>query len=131
MSEQHYYYGTGRRKTSIAKVRLYPGNGSVVINGKPIDEALPWETWRKLALEPLVATNTAKNFNVVSTISGGGIVSQAGALSHGIARALLEADANLRLTLKKNGLLTRDAREKERKKVGLRRARKAKQYSKR
>ena len=131
MSEQHYYYGTGRRKTSIAKVKLYSGNGSILVNGKTLEEALPWETWRRLALEPLKVTNTAKSFNVVSTITGGGIVSQAGALRHGIARALLEADANLRLTLKKNGLLTRDAREKERKKVGLRRARRAKQYSKR
>ncbi len=131
MTEQHYYYGTGKRKTSIARVRLYSGNGSIVINEKPIEEALPWDSWRRIVEEPLKVTSALKNFNVVASVKGGGIVSQAGALRHGIARALLVADPSLRLPLKRNGLLTRDAREKESKKYGLRRARKAKQYTKR
>ncbi len=131
MAEQHYYYGTGRRKTSIARVRLYPGDGSITVNGKPVDEAFPWPAWRINITEPLQLTGSEEKFNVIAKVTGGGIVSQSGALRHGISRALLVADESLKSTLRKNGLLTRDAREKERKKYGLKRARKAKQYTKR
>ncbi|MBI4298387.1 MAG: 30S ribosomal protein S9 [Chloroflexi bacterium] len=131
MSERHYYYGTGKRKTSIARVRLYPGDGSIVVNGKPVEEAFPWEQWRTLILQPLKVTETSGSFDVVAKVEGGGVVSQAGAIRHGISRALVVADEKLKPRLKQHGLLTRDAREKERKKVGLKRARKAKQYTKR
>jgi small subunit ribosomal protein S9 len=131
LAEQHYYYGTGRRKTSIARVRLYPGDGSITVNGKPVDEAFPWPAWRINITEPLQLTGSEEKFNVIAKVTGGGIVSQSGALRHGISRALLVADESLKSTLRKNGLLTRDAREKERKKYGLKRARKAKQYTKR
>ena len=131
MAEQHYYYGTGRRKTSIARVRLYPGDGSITVNGKPVDEAFPWPAWRINITEPLQLTGSEEKFNVIAKVTGGGIVSQSGALRHGISRALLVTDESLKSTLRKNGLLTRDAREKERKKYGLKRARKAKQYTKR
>ena len=131
MTEQHYYYGTGRRKTSIARVRLYPGDGSILVNGKPVEEAFPWPAWRINITEPLQLTGSEEKFNVVAKVTGGGIVSQSGAIRHGISRALLVSDESLKSTLRKNGLLTRDAREKERKKYGLKRARKAKQYTKR
>ena len=131
MTEQHYYYGTGRRKTSIARVRLYPGDGSILVNGKPVEEAFPWPAWRINITEPLQLTGCEEKFNVIAKVTGGGIVSQSGALRHGISRALLVSDESLKSTLRKNGLLTRDAREKERKKYGLKRARKAKQYTKR
>ena len=129
--QQQYYYGTGRRKTSVARVRLYMESGPIVVNGKPIEEVFGWDAWRQLIGEPFRATETGSQFRVVAKVSGGGIVGQAGALRHGIARALIVADPTLRATLKKAGLLTRDAREKERKKPGLKRARKAKQYTKR
>ena len=131
MTQQQYYYATGKRKSSIAKVRLYPGKGSVTINGKPMVEALPWQSWQKMVEEPFKATDTAKSFDVVASVKGGGVVGQADAVKYGIAKALLVADPNLRGVLKRKGLLTRDAREKESKKYGLVRARKAKQYSKR
>ena len=131
MTQLHYYYGTGKRKTSIARVKLYMENGPVLVNGKPMEEIFGWESWRTLINEPFDITNTNGQFRVVAKITGGGVVSQAGALRHGISRALLVADPNLRQPLKKAGLLTRDAREKERKKYGLKRARKAEQYSKR
>ena len=131
MAEQHYYYGTGRRKTSIARVRLYPGDGIILVNGKPVEEAFPWPAWRINITEPLQLTGSEEKFNVIAKVTGGGIVGQSGALRHGISRALLVADDSLKSTLRKNGLLTRDAREKERKKYGLKRARKAKQYTKR
>ena len=131
MTNRHYYYGTGKRKTAIAKVRLYTGKGSIVINDKLIQEALPWAPWQRLVEQPLKLTGTAKSFDVVASVKGGGQVSQADAVKYGIAKALLAADENLRLPLKRNGLLTRDAREKESKKYGLIRARKAQQYTKR
>ena len=131
MEQQHYYYGTGRRKTSVARVRLYMERGPIVVNGKPMEEVFGWDSWQDLVTEPFRVTETQGQFRVVAKISGGGVVSQAGALRHGISRALLVADPALRPRLKKAGLLTRDAREKERKKYGLKRARKAQQFSKR
>lgn len=131
MTDQAYFYGTGKRKTSIARVRLVSGNGSVVINGRPLEEHLPLLALQSIVLEPLRATNTLDKFNAIAKVEGGGISGQAGAIRHGIARALVEADAGLRPVLRRYGLLTRDARIKERKKYGLRRARKAPQYTKR
>jgi small subunit ribosomal protein S9 len=129
--EQQYYYATGKRKTAVARVRLYRDRGPIVVNGKPIEEAFPWPAWQQLVHLPFLVTNSANEFRVVARTSGGGQVSQADALKHGISRALCEADPTLRLPLKRAGLLTRDAREKERKKYGLKRARKAQQYTKR
>ena len=131
MSQEHYYYGTGRRKTSVARVRLYMQRGPLVVNGKPMQEIYSLDSWRDLITEPFKVTDTLGEFRIVAKVSGGGIVSQAGALKHGISRALLVADPALRPRLKKAGLLTRDAREKESKKYGLKRARKAQQFSKR
>ncbi len=131
MIEQQYYYATGKRKTAVARVRLYRDRGPIVVNGKPIEEAFPWPAWQQLVHLPFLVTNSANEFRVVARTSGGGQVSQADALKHGISRALCEADPTLRTPLKRAGLLTRDAREKERKKYGLKRARKAKQYTKR
>ena len=131
MNQQQYYYGTGKRKTSVARVRLFSEGGPIIVNGKPMEETYRWESWQKTITEPFKVTETLGSFRVVAKVSGGGVVSQAGALRHGISRALIEADPSLRSVLKKAGLLTRDAREKERKKYGLVRARKAKQYSKR
>ncbi len=131
MIEQQYYYATGKRKTAVARVRLYRDRGPIVVNGKPIEEAFPWPAWQQLVHLPFLVTNSANEFRVVARTSGGGQVSQADALKHGISRALCEADPNLRIPLKRAGLLTRDSREKERKKYGLKRARKAKQYTKR
>lgn len=129
--EQHYYYATGRRKTAIALVRVYRDSGPIVVNGKPEEEAFPWEDWRRTINEPFEVTDTTNQYRVVAKVTGGGTVSQAGALRHGIARALIVADPSLRAPLKRAGLLTRDSREKESKKYGLKRARKAKQYTKR
>jgi len=126
-----YYYGTGRRKTSIARVRLYPGTGSIVVNDKPVDEYFSREVDRLQVREPLVVTNLLDQFNVMVKVLGGGISGQAGAIRHGIARALLAANPELRKPLRDKGLLTRDPRAKERKKPGLKRARKAPQYTKR
>ena len=128
---QQYYYATGRRKTSIARVRLYMENGPTIVNGKPLEEAFPWPDWLRAINEPFRVTDTVGQFRVVAKIVGGGVVGQAGALRHGIARALNEVDPNLRPRLKRAGLLTRDSREKESKKYGLKRARKAQQYTKR
>lgn len=129
--ERPYYYATGRRKTAVARVRLYMDVGPVVVNGKPMEEVFPWEAWQRVVNEPFRVTDSRGQFRVVAKVDGGGVVSQAGALRHGISRAMVVADPNLRQPLKRAGLLTRDAREKERKKYGLRRARKAKQYTKR
>ena len=126
-----YYYGTGKRKTSIAKVRLYTEPGNIVVNGKPLEEAFPWPAWRSTIMDPFNATSTQGKFRIVAKIHGGGVSSQAGALRHGIARALLAFDENLRLALKQRHLLTRDSRIKESKKYGLKRARRAPQYTKR
>ncbi|MBM3940273.1 MAG: 30S ribosomal protein S9 [SAR202 cluster bacterium] len=128
-----YYYGTGKRKSAIARVRAYPaGNGAVIVNGKPLDEAMPWIDWQKRATAPLTAIpSVTTRFNIVAKIEGGGQSSWADALRHGIARALLAADPNLKGELRKHGFLTRDARVKESKKYGLKRARRAPQYTKR
>ena len=125
------YYGTGRRKTSTARVFLRPGNGGMVVNRKPLEQAFPTEALRTQIKQPLLVTETAEKFDVLATIAGGGIAGQAGALRLGIARALVEYNIELRQRLKKAGFLTRDARIKERKKYGLKKARKAPQYSKR
>ena len=129
--QQQYYYATGKRKSAVARVRLYSDSGPIVVNGKPLEEAFPWPAWQQTVSLPFLVTNTANQFRVVAKISGGGQVAQADALKHGISRALCVADPGLRPPLKKAGLLTRDSREKERKKYGLKRARKAKQYTKR
>lgn len=125
------YWGTGRRKTSIARVRLVPGNGKVTINKQDIEQYFDYETLRTIAREPLVITEQADKFDVLVNVEGGGFTGQAGAVRHGIARALLEADPELRPILKKAGHLTRDPRMKERKKYGLKKARKSPQFSKR
>ena len=132
-TQQAYYYGTGKRKSAIARVRLYPGgSGTIVINGKPLEEALPWLDWQVRANQPFTSIPAAANrFNVVAKIEGGGISAWADALRHGIARALLLADPALKPDLRKNGFLTRDSRIKESKKYGLKRARRAPQYTKR
>lgn len=126
-----YYYGTGRRKTAVARVRLYPGTGSVVINDKPLDEYFTRDIDRTRVRAPLLAAKVLDQFNVMVKVSGGGVTGQAGAVRHGIARALLEANADLHSLLRERGFLTRDPRMKERKKPGLKRARKAPQYTKR
>jgi small subunit ribosomal protein S9 len=122
---------TGRRKQAIARVRIRPGSGKIVVNGKPIEEYFPSETYRMVLGEPLATTSTNEVYDVDATIVGGGVAGQAGALRLGIARGLVELDPEVRITLKRAGLLTRDAREKESKKYGLKKARKAPQYSKR
>ena len=131
MEDKVYFYGTGRRKTAIARVKIMPGRGAIVINGIPYEELLTRIEHRVMITKPLVVTETLGKYNVVVTTIGGGTAGQAGAISHGIARALLKANAENRLKLKRNGLLTRDPRAKERKKAGLRKARKAPQYTKR
>lgn len=132
MAEISYYYGTGRRKTSTARVRVYPeGNGTVIINRKPMEEYFDRPTDLILALQPFGITDTVNKFDVKVNVRGGGKTGQAGAVRHGIARALLQMDPELKPTLKKAGLLTRDAREKERKKYGQKGARARFQFSKR
>lgn len=125
------YYGTGRRKTSTARVFLRPGAGTITINKRPIESSFPTETLRLVIRQPLVVTETGERFDVLATTAGGGVAGQAGALRLGIARALLAYDADLRAPLRKAGLLTRDPRAKERKKYGLAGARKRFQFSKR
>jgi len=123
--------GTGRRKSSIARVRLVPGNGNVTINKKDLSEYLSYETLRNEVKRPLDITDTLSKYDVIATVAGGGFTGQAGALRHGIARALVKSDEELRGTLKRAGFLTRDSRMKERKKYGLKKARRAPQFSKR
>ena len=125
------YYGTGRRKSSVARVYLTPGSGKITINKRDIDEYLGLETLKVVVRQPLVATGNADKFDVLVNVKGGGYTGQAGAIRHGIARALLEVDAEYRPTLKAEGYLTRDPRMKERKKYGLNAARRAPQFSKR
>ena len=125
------YYGTGRRKKSIARVYLVPGKGEITINKRTIDDYFGLETLKVIVRQPLAATDTADKVNVIVTVRGGGYTGQAGAVRHGIARALLQADPDYRPTLKKAGYLTRDPRMKERKKYGLKAARRAPQFSKR
>lgn len=131
MTEQAYFRGTGRRKTAVAQVKLMKGKGAIIINGKPLEELFTIERLRATVLEPLKVTNTLDKLNVVAKVTGGGIACQAGAISHGISRALVKMDEGLKSQLRSFGLLTRDPRVKERKKYGLRRARKARQYRKR
>ena len=128
---QVQYYGTGRRKSSVARVRLVPGEGRIVINGRDINEYIPFAALREVVNQPLVATETTGNYDVLVNVSGGGYTGQAGAIRHGIARALLQVDPEFRPALKTAGLLTRDPRMKERKKYGLKGARRAPQFSKR
>ncbi|WP_018703336.1 MULTISPECIES: 30S ribosomal protein S9 [Sporomusaceae] len=125
------YYGTGRRKTSVARVRLIPGEGNIVVNERKLDEYFGRKTMELIVKQPLDVTETLGKYDVVASVKGGGTTGQAGAIRHGIARALLKVDGELRLSLKKAGLLTRDPREKERRKYGLKKARKASQFSKR
>ena len=125
------FYGTGRRKSSIARVRLVEGTGAITINGKNIDEYLGTDTLKVIVRQPLTVTNTLDKYDVICKVQGGGFTGQAGAIRLGIARALLEANAEYRPTLKSAGFLTRDSRQKERKKYGLKKARKAPQFSKR
>ena len=131
MEKQTYFYGTGRRKTAVAQVRLLPGNGDIIINGVPYEELFPRVEHRRAMLQPLLVTGSLDKYNAVVKVAGGGISGQSGAISHGIARALVRADDSLKPVLRQRGLLTRDSRAKERKKAGLKRARKAPQYTKR
>lgn len=128
---QVQYYGTGRRKSSVARVRLVPGEGRIVINGRDIDEYIPFAALRLVVNQPLVATETTGSYDILVNVNGGGYTGQAGAIRHGIARALLQVDPEYRSALKSAGLLTRDPRMKERKKYGLKGARRAPQFSKR
>lgn len=125
------YYGTGRRKSSVARVYLMPGSGKITINKKDMDDYFGLETLKIIVRQPLEATNTADKFDILVNVKGGGFTGQAGAIRHGIARALNKYDLDLRPTLKKAGFLTRDPRMKERKKYGLKKARRAPQFSKR
>ena len=130
-TENAVFCGTGRRKKSIARVRLTVGNGNITVNGKNLDEYFGLETLKVIVKQPLVATNNIDKYDITCKVTGGGLSGQAGAIRHGISRALLEANGEFRLTLKQNGFLTRDSRSKERKKYGLKKARKAPQFSKR
>lgn len=129
MSNQ--FYGTGRRKSAVARVRLLPGSGSFTINGKDIEEYFGYETLKELAKSPLILTEKLSQFDVKVNVKGGGFTGQAGAIRHGVSRALLEVDEKLKPVLKREGFLTRDSRKKERKKPGLKKARKSSQFSKR
>ncbi len=126
-----YNYGTGRRKSAVARVFIKPGKGEIIVNDKPLDVFFSRETGRMVVRQPLELTETVGKFDIMVNVSGGGESGQAGAVRHGITRALIDYDANLKPTLSKAGLVTRDAREVERKKVGLRKARRRKQFSKR
>ena len=126
-----YFYGTGRRKSSVARVRVYAGTGKIIINDREIDDYFGLETLKLIVRQPLALTDTAEKFDIICRVGGGGVTGQAGAIRHGIARALLQYDETLRPTLKKVGFLTRDPRMKERKKYGLKGARRAPQFSKR
>lgn len=126
-----YFYGTGRRKSSVARVRLYAGTGKVTVNDRDIDDYFGLETLKLIVRQPMMLTDTLGKYDIVATVVGGGVSGQAGAIRHGLSRALIKLDADMRPTLKKAGLLTRDPRMKERKKYGLKAARKAPQFSKR
>jgi small subunit ribosomal protein S9 len=127
-----YFYGTGRRKSSVARVRVYPnGTGAITINGRDIDDYFGLDTLKLIVRQPMELTETVGAFDIVCTVAGGGVTGQAGAIRHGLSRALLQYNEELRPTLKKAGLLTRDPRMKERKKYGLKKARRAPQFSKR
>ena len=128
---QVQYYGTGRRKSSVARVRLVPGDGKVIVNGRDIEEFFNLETLRAIVKQPLIETETQGSYDVIVNVNGGGYTGQAGAIRHGVARALLKVDPDFRAPLKRAGYLTRDPRMKERKKYGLKGARRAPQFSKR
>ncbi len=130
MANEHYY-GTGRRKSAAARVFISPGSGQIVVNGRPLDQFFGRETARMIVRQPLEVADMANRFDIKATVSGGGTTGQAGAIRHGITRALMVFDEALRPSLRKAGFVTRDAREVERKKVGLRKARRATQFSKR
>ena len=130
-SKQQYFYGTGRRKSSVARVRVYPGSGKITINGRDIDDYFGLETLKLIVRQPLALTETAEQFDIVCTVAGGGVTGQAGAIRHGLSRALLVFNPELRPVLKKAGFLTRDPRMRESKKYGLKAARRAPQFSKR
>ena len=130
-SAKPYFYGTGRRKKSVARVRLYPGTGAITINGRDIDDYFGLETLKLVVNQPFSVTETMGKFDIVALVRGGGFSGQAGAIRHGVSRALLHADESYRAILKKAGFLTRDPRMKERKKYGLKAARRASQFSKR
>ena len=131
MNKQTYFHGTGRRKTAVAQVRLLKGNGAIIINGVPYEELFPSLEHQRTIVQPFLVSESLSKYNAVVKVGGGGISGQSGAISHGIARALVRANDNLKPVLRQSGLLTRDPRVKERKKPGLRRARKAPQYTKR
>ena len=131
MYESNYYYGTGRRKSSVARVRLYPGTGKITINDRDIDDYFGLDTLKVIVRQPLELVGLTEKFDIVCRVQGGGVTGQAGAIRHGVSRALLVYDENLRPALKKAGFLTRDPRMKERKKYGLKAARRAPQFSKR
>ena len=130
-SAKPYFYGTGRRKSSVARVRIYPGTGKITINGRDVEDYFGLETLKLVINQPFGVTETVGKYDIVANVTGGGISGQAGAIRHGVARALLLADDTFRAPLKKAGLLTRDPRMKERKKYGLKAARRASQFSKR
>ena len=131
-SKKPYHYGTGRRKSSVARVHLFPnGTGSITVNGRPLDDYFGLETLKLIVRQPFAATDTMGKFDIEATVTGGGVTGQAGAIRHGISRALLEMNAEYRPALKAAGFLTRDPRMKERKKYGLKAARRAPQFSKR
>ncbi len=130
-SAKPYFYGTGRRKSSVARVRLYPGSGKITINGRDVEDYFGLETLKLIINQPFGVTGTEGKFDIVANVQGGGISGQAGAIRHGVSRALLLADETYRTSLKKAGFLTRDPRMKERKKYGLKAARRASQFSKR
>jgi small subunit ribosomal protein S9 len=130
-SKNPYYYGTGRRKHSVARVRVYEGTGKITINDRDIDDYFGLETLKLIVRQPFAVTGTEGKFDIICTVTGGGVTGQAGAIRHGLSRALLQFDPELRGTLKKEGFLTRDPRMKERKKYGLKAARRAPQFSKR
>ena len=130
--QQQYFYGTGKRKSAIAKVRLYPDDGTaIIVNGKPMEEYFNWLPWQSTVKEPFVVSETVGRFRVMAQVSGGGVNAQAEAIRHGITRALVVFDSELKGNLRRAGFITRDARVKESKKYGLKRARRAPQYTKR
>jgi small subunit ribosomal protein S9 len=131
MDKQSYFYGTGRRKTAVARVKLTAGNGAIIVDGLPLEERFPSAEHQRVITLPFLTTESTGKYNAVIKVLGGGITGQSGAISHGISRALVQADERFKPLLRAQGLLTRDARAKERKKPGLKRARKAPQYTKR
>ncbi|MBI2869115.1 MAG: 30S ribosomal protein S9 [Chloroflexi bacterium] len=131
MEKQAYFHGTGRRKTAIAQVKLLDGNGAIIVNGAAFEKYFPSVVEQNMVLRPLTATETTNKYNIIIKVTGGGVIGQSGAIAHGIARALVQANEGFKTALRQRGLLTRDPRIKERKKVGLKRARKAPQYTKR